>query len=105
MTFLRLANPPLLVMISLCPRLDVLNMFCNLFYIVLQLFVEFGVAWKNLDVDDDRTKACFSKHSQWPPKSFRPCRVGEFMLLCLILFYDCPFVLFIFPLDDFSEIG
>ena len=44
-------------------------MFCNLFYIVLQLFVEFGVAWKNLDVDDDRTKACFSKHSQWPPKS------------------------------------
>ncbi|KAM7265758.1 hypothetical protein ACFE04_003441 [Oxalis oulophora] len=34
-------------------------------------------------VDDDNPKACFSIHSQWPPKSFRLARLES--LCCFIL--------------------
>lgn len=33
------------------------------------------------NVDEDNSKACFSKHSQWPPKSFRLRRAWELLLL------------------------
>ncbi|URE24084.1 hypothetical protein MUK42_15345, partial [Musa troglodytarum] len=36
-----------------------------------------------LPVDDDNFKACFSKHSQWPPESFRLARLES--LCCSIL--------------------
>jgi len=32
-------------------------------------------------VYDDILKACFSKHSQWPPKNFRLRQAWELMLL------------------------
>ncbi|BAT72826.1 hypothetical protein VIGAN_01026800 [Vigna angularis var. angularis] len=45
------------------------------------------------------SKACFSKHSQWPPKSFRLRQARELMLLlsflgCLRVKFVLPFIFF-----------
>ncbi|PON83508.1 hypothetical protein TorRG33x02_206630 [Trema orientale] len=54
-----------------------LEMDCQLFVSVCNLL--FRVITPQ--VNDDNSKACFSKHSQWPPKSFRHRLARELMLL------------------------
>lgn len=36
------------------------------------------------EVEDDKNKACFSNHSQWPPESFRLRRAWELMRFKLL---------------------
>ncbi|KAI0527175.1 hypothetical protein KFK09_002774 [Dendrobium nobile] len=39
--------------------------------------------WFLLDAYEDKHKACFLKHLQWPPESFRPARLES--LCCLTI--------------------
>ena len=60
---------------------QLLNCFCSLHYATSAKCISMWMSFAILLLMMTNPKACFSKHSQWPPKSFRLRQAWELVLL------------------------